>query len=652
MRIPEGLEPLLDYGVLDDVLRPLMSGKEAQVYLVVSGGKVCVAKVYKAAQNRSFKNRAEYTEGRATRNSRDQRAMGKRSKHGRAQDEAAWRSTEVDMIHRLYAAGVRVPIPHHYVEGVLLMELVCDREGNPAPRLGDLHFTPEQAKLLYDRLIVEVQRMLCAGVVHGDLSDFNVLVSGDGPVIIDFPQSVDTARNPNARKLLVRDVENLHNFLRRWVPNARRLPFAEEMWELHEQNILTPETRLEGRVSSRRSSSAGASADSVLSLIRDANEDERKRRAALGIKGGAALPSELEADEPAPAPAPVSRYAQKMAQRRAEMLAAAQAAPPAPAATAPRAPAGPPGSPRPAAAGFGGRPGPGRSGAPGPAAPGRAQAPGLAQQPRHNQPPHGKSPPYQPGQGGKGGGPNRPPRTERGPQPPGGRQGQEPSRFATPRPPAQGGQAAPRGRDGHDARDGFGGKGPGGFRGPRDRQSVPGGPPAGAAESVRQSPSARPAPAKHGPAGGETPGHSGRGNHSFPHPQSSQRPPGGMAHSPSNSTSSPSDRRPQQRHGEGSGPGAASPASASPGDFASRRRRRQEPIGTYSAGPFPSPTSNGNGTSSNQAPPAATPMERERVVAEQPKPGPRPPHEPRASRPPERPRHSEVEIFVKRERKR
>ena len=283
MRVPESLVALFDYGVLDDVVRPLMSGKEAQVFLVVSGGKYAVAKIYKDAENRSFKHRAEYTEGRKVRNTRDQRAIANRSKHGREKDEAAWRSTEVDMIHRLHAAGVRVPVPYHFIEGVLLMELVTDADGQPAPRLGDLPFDAASARAMYDRLLRATVQMLCAGVVHGDLSEFNVLVGADGPVVIDFPQSIDSAHNMNARKLLIRDVDNLHRFLQRHVPSAHRFPYAEEMWSLHERNMLTPETRLRGdfRVEERRANTA-----SVFEVIDDANRDERKRREALGLRGG------------------------------------------------------------------------------------------------------------------------------------------------------------------------------------------------------------------------------------------------------------------------------------------------------------------------------------------------------------------------------
>ena len=283
MRIPDSLVTLHDQGIITEVHRPLMSGKEAQIYLVTSASTLCVAKVYKEAQNRSFKHRAAYTEGRKVRNSRDQRAMAKRTKHGREQEEAAWRSTEVDVIYRLYGGGVRVPKPYHFIDGVLVMELIADADGNPAPRLGDVSFEPETASAIYERLIREVVRMLCTGVVHGDLSDFNVLLGADGPVIIDFPQSVDSAHNNNARQLLLRDVNNLHDFLGRFVPNARRLPYAEEMWDLHQNNALTPDTQLAGRY---RAAQRHANVGNVLGLIHDANHDERKRRDALGLRGG------------------------------------------------------------------------------------------------------------------------------------------------------------------------------------------------------------------------------------------------------------------------------------------------------------------------------------------------------------------------------
>jgi len=300
MRLPDSLATLIDYGIIQEVVRPLMSGKEAQVYLVVSEGELRVAKVYKEAQSRTFKHRSEYTEGRKTRNSRDQRAINKRSRHGRAQDEATWRSTEVDMIYRLRDAGVRVPEPHQFIDGVLVMELLQDAHGQPAPRLGDLTLEPAEAQAIYDELIAEVVKMLCAGVVHGDLSEFNVLMTADGPVLIDFPQSVDPAGNQNARRLLLRDVDNLHRFLSRHAPHARLPAYAQEMWELYQGNRLEPTTKLTGGYKAPKGKT---DTKDVLDLIADAREEERGRREARGEE----LPSEpasAEASMPKPGPGP------------------------------------------------------------------------------------------------------------------------------------------------------------------------------------------------------------------------------------------------------------------------------------------------------------------------------------------------------------
>jgi len=283
MRTPEALETLVEYGIIEEVLRPLMSGKEAQIYLVISGGERRVAKVYKEAQDRSFKQRAEYTEGRKSRNSRDARAMAKHSRHGKAQDEAAWRSAEVNAIYRLSSVGVRVPTPYHFVDGVLVMELVTDAQGDPAPRLGDLQFEAAGAREVYEHLITQVVRMLCAGVVHGDLSEFNVLMGADGPVIIDFPQAVDPASNASARKLLIRDVDNLHRFAARFVRGGRALPYAQEMWDLYQANLLTPETPLRGRhVASQRPTNTA----DVLAIIGDAERDHRRKQAREQNPGG------------------------------------------------------------------------------------------------------------------------------------------------------------------------------------------------------------------------------------------------------------------------------------------------------------------------------------------------------------------------------
>ena len=280
MRVPESLAGLLDQGIIQEIVRPLMSGKEAQVYLVTAGGKERVAKIYKDAQHRSFQQRAEYTEGRRTRNSRDQRAMQKRTKYGRQQDEAAWKSAEVDMIYRLRYAGVRVPEPYNFVDGVLLMELVEDANGHPAPRLAELDFSPEEARSIFDVLLQEAVKMLCAGVVHGDLSEYNVLLAESGPVIIDFPQSVDAASNHSAKRLLLRDVDNLQRFLHRFDHRARRMPYGQEIWSAYERNRLTPGMVLSGRA---QRSSGPTDTRSLLDEIGAVERDEAQRRRALGL---------------------------------------------------------------------------------------------------------------------------------------------------------------------------------------------------------------------------------------------------------------------------------------------------------------------------------------------------------------------------------
>lgn len=247
MRIPRELATLFDHGLISEVVRPLLSGKEAQVYLVISDGEERVAKVYKQASHRSFRQRAVYAEGRKVRNSRDRRAMAKGSRYGKRKDEEAWRSAEVDMMFRLRDAGVRIPQPYYFEDGVLVMEMITDPFGDPAPRLGELELPPDAVEWIFEELIREVTKMLCAGVVHGDLSDFNILMTRDGPVIIDFPQAVDAAGNQSARKLLIRDVANLNTWLKTHVDTNRPLRHAEEMWELYARGQLQPDTELTGR---------------------------------------------------------------------------------------------------------------------------------------------------------------------------------------------------------------------------------------------------------------------------------------------------------------------------------------------------------------------------------------------------------------------
>ncbi|MBX2803901.1 MAG: phosphotransferase [Myxococcales bacterium] len=299
MRTPASLETLVDQGVIQEVIRPLLSGKEADVYLVWAADERRVAKVYKEAQQRSFKHRADYTEGRKVRNTRQQRAMNKRSRYGRRELEAAWRVAEVDIIHRLHDAGVRVPTPFDFVDGVLVMELVQDAEGQPAPRLVDLTFGPEEAEELFQHLLQEVVRMLCAGVVHGDLSDFNVLISPDGPVLIDFPQAVDPAANRNARRLLIRDVDNLTQFLARYARRLRRTRYAQEMWDLYERGELFPDTRLTGRF---RRSTQSSNTMSLLEEIELIERENRAKREALGLPPPRPARRPKVRDGPAPKP--------------------------------------------------------------------------------------------------------------------------------------------------------------------------------------------------------------------------------------------------------------------------------------------------------------------------------------------------------------
>jgi RIO kinase 1 len=325
MRVPESLAPLIEQGTIDSVVRPLMSGKEAAVYLVLARGRPCAAKVYNEANNRSFKHRADYTEGRRVRNTRDMRAMAKRSRFGRQQLEASWRNTVVDVIYKLQAAGVRVPEPYDYVDGVLVMELVVDDTGEPAPRLVDVTLEPEQGMAVFEHLIREVQRMLCAGVVHGDLSDFNVLMTAEGPVIIDFPQAVDPAHNRNARKLLIRDVRNLTSFLARHTPKLKGTRYAEEMWQLYEAGKLTPDTKLTGKW---KPPSRKADTSSLLAEIEALEREARERRERLGLAPArpARAPVVFE-PEPAPAQADGAPPSKKKRRRRRKKKPAGEGSP-------------------------------------------------------------------------------------------------------------------------------------------------------------------------------------------------------------------------------------------------------------------------------------------------------------------------------------
>ena len=278
MKIPGRLKPLHDDGLIDGVVRQLMSGKEAMVFVVRCGDETRCAKVYKEADKRSFRQAVDYTENRKTKNTRQARAMAKGTRFGRKAQEDAWQNAEVDALYRLAAAGVRVPRPYIFHEGVLLMELVTGADGNAAPRLADLEFTPEVARGLHDRLIREVVRMLCAGVVHGDLSEYNILVGHDGPVIIDLPQAVDAAGNNHASKILARDVANLRNCFGRYAPELLASDFGREIWALFEAGKLLPDTPLTGRF--ERVEKA-VDLESVMQQIDDARFEEAARRLRL-----------------------------------------------------------------------------------------------------------------------------------------------------------------------------------------------------------------------------------------------------------------------------------------------------------------------------------------------------------------------------------
>lgn len=247
MKTPKSILPLIEDGLVDEVIRPLKSGKEADVFVVRCGREIRCAKVYKDANKRSFRQAATYQEGRKVRNSRQARAMEKGTRYGRKQQEEVWQNAEVDALYRLASAGVRVPQPHCFVDGVLLMELVTDADGDAAPRLNDLDLSDAQARTYHAALIMEVVRMLCAGIVHGDLSEYNVLVTADGPVIIDLPQAVDASSNNNAAQMLERDVENLAAYFGRFAPELLATDYGKEIWELYENGELHPAIELTGR---------------------------------------------------------------------------------------------------------------------------------------------------------------------------------------------------------------------------------------------------------------------------------------------------------------------------------------------------------------------------------------------------------------------
>ena len=275
MKPPPRLQSLVDEGLIDTVVRQLMSGKEAMVYVVRCGDDTRCAKIYKEAMQRSFRQAVDYTENRKVKNSRSARAMAKGSKFGRQEQEAAWQSAEVDALYRLAAAGVRVPQPYNFHDGVLLMELVVDAEGDAAPRLNDVVFNAQDALAHHATLIAEVVRMLCAGVIHGDLSEFNILLAADGPVIIDLPQAVDAAGNNHAQRMLLRDVANLRDFFGKFAPELLRTDYGSEIWSLYVAGVLSTDMVLTGRFVRE---TAAVDLGGVLREIDDARAEDAARR--------------------------------------------------------------------------------------------------------------------------------------------------------------------------------------------------------------------------------------------------------------------------------------------------------------------------------------------------------------------------------------
>jgi RIO kinase 1 len=274
MKTPKRIQPLVEEGLVDSVIRQLMSGKEAMVYVVRCGDEVRCAKVYKEASQRSFRQNASYQEGRKVKNSRQARAMEKGTRYGRKMQEEVWQNAEVDALYRLAAAGVRVPRPYICFEGVLLMDLVTDAAGNAAPRLNDVDLSESLALDYHAQLLRQVVLMLCAGIIHGDLSEYNILVGVDGPVIIDLPQAVDAASNTTAGQMLERDAANLATFFGRFAPRLLDRQYGKEIWALYQAGLLQPDTVLTGHVEvNNRPADVGA----VMRELQLARKEEEER---------------------------------------------------------------------------------------------------------------------------------------------------------------------------------------------------------------------------------------------------------------------------------------------------------------------------------------------------------------------------------------
>lgn len=278
MKTPKRIQPLVDEGLIDEVMRQLMSGKEATVFVVRCGEEIRCAKVYKEASQRSFKNAVSYQEGRKVKNSRQSRAMEKGTRYGRKMQEEVWQNAEVDALYRLAAAGVRVPQPYICFEGVLLMDLITDAAGNAAPRLNDVEMSEHTALHYHAQLLHQVVLMLCAGVIHGDLSEYNILVDAQGPVIIDLPQAIDAAGNTSAGAMLERDCDNLATYFSQFAPQLAASQYGKEMWALYQAGLLTPETVLTGRIAADKRPANVAAVMHEINMARMEKEEDDRRR--------------------------------------------------------------------------------------------------------------------------------------------------------------------------------------------------------------------------------------------------------------------------------------------------------------------------------------------------------------------------------------
>ncbi len=294
MKIPSRLIPLVEDGIIDEVLGQVKSGKEADVFIVRYGDELRCAKVYKEANNRSFRQAVQYQEGRKVQNSRSARAMSKRTRYGQKEAEASWINAEVEALNTLSAAGLRVPKPFGFFDGVLIMELIVGEDGEPAPRLNDIALTPEIALLYHEELIAQIVRMLCAGIIHGDLSEFNVLVDAEGPVIIDLPQAVNAAGNNSAGMMFARDVDNMARYFGRFEPGILGLKYAKEIWDLYEKGKLTPFVELTGQF---KEPTKAADVGGVLNAIGDARKEHEEKALKKARDREATGPSRFIKDE-------------------------------------------------------------------------------------------------------------------------------------------------------------------------------------------------------------------------------------------------------------------------------------------------------------------------------------------------------------------